>query len=557
MPSQKVMLTRNAILVASVLLGYAMGFYPTSTLSQSTAFAYQGRLQAGTNVANGSHDFVFAIWSAPEGPSQIGGSVTNLAVPVNQGLFTTTMDFGDAFDGNNRWLEIAVRTNGNGSFATLAPRQVLSPVPYAIFAGGVNASGITGLIPPSNIATGSVTAEMLAAGAVAASLSNSGSAAVPREGLILSSSANATNLLSNGYSRFGGPLDLSWQKITAAGAPAPRGGHTAVWTGSKMIIWGGVDTSGSNPKNTGAMYDPAENTWKSITTSNAPSARSGHTAIWTGKEMIIWGGVNGGPSNDGARYDPLNDTWSILNTTNAPKRRSGHSAVWSGTEMIIWGGAGENGLLNDGARYEAATDSWRPINTNNAPSARMLHTAIWTGTEFLVWGGLLDPTHFFGDGGRYSPGNDTWIPMSTNGAPRPRAYHSAIWTGNEMIIWGGNGASFYADAARYLPSTDSWSLLQTNSGPSARYSASTIWTGEELFVWGGTTSVFLSDGGRYNAVSDSWGPLATDGAPSPRSGCTALWTGTEMLIFGGYDNATTYGDCYSYAPGRVLYLYRQ
>jgi N-acetylneuraminic acid mutarotase len=58
-----------------------------------------------------------------------------------------------------------------------------------------------------------------------------------------------------------------------------------------------------------------------------------------------------------------------------------HTAVWTGTEMIVWGGYNGSSWLNDGWRYDPATDQWTSMSSSNAPSARENHTAIWTGTE--------------------------------------------------------------------------------------------------------------------------------------------------------------------------------
>ena len=74
---------------------------------------------------------------------------------------------------------------------------------------------------------------------------------------------------------------------------------------------------------------------------NAPSARVAHTAVWTdsGSEMIVWGGANSGSYlNTGGRYNPVTDTWTATGTTNAPSARFNHTAVWTGSEMIVWGG---------------------------------------------------------------------------------------------------------------------------------------------------------------------------------------------------------------------------
>src|ERR1043166_3697107 len=100
------------------------------------------------------------------------------------------------------------------------------------------------------------------------------------------------------------------------------------------------------------------------------------------------------------------DSWTATSTTNAPTGRHLHTALWTGSEMIVWGGLDENGVpLNTGGRYNPSTDSWTDTSTTNAPSARESHTAVWTGTEMIVWGGCCTTLN---TGGRYNPGADSW-----------------------------------------------------------------------------------------------------------------------------------------------------
>ncbi|HLP76658.1 MAG TPA: hypothetical protein VK327_07015, partial [Candidatus Paceibacterota bacterium] len=101
---------------------------------QNAAFTYQGRLNDGANPANGIYDLRFAIYDAASAGAQHGVLLTNSATAISNGLFTVTLDFGNQFPGADRWLEIAVRTNGGGAFTTLAPRQALTPTPYAVHA---------------------------------------------------------------------------------------------------------------------------------------------------------------------------------------------------------------------------------------------------------------------------------------------------------------------------------------------------------------------------------------------------------------------------------------
>jgi hypothetical protein len=137
------------------------------------------------------------------------------------------------------------------------------------------------------------------------------------------------------------------------------------------------------------------------------------------------------------------DTWTVISTINAPAARAGHTAVWTGTEMIILGGGNGVNELNTGGRYNASTDSWAATNLTNAPTARGLHTAVWTGSEMIVWGGIDDSFNALNTGGRYNPMADGWTATSTTNAPAARYLHTAVWTGSEMIVWGGTGANYF------------------------------------------------------------------------------------------------------------------
>jgi len=125
------------LFVAAIL--FAFGW---SAIAQGTAFTYQGRLNDGVNPANGSYDLSFAVYDSLTNGTQQGNPVTNSATAVSNGLFTVVLDFGNQYPGANRWLEIAVRTNGSTGFFVLNPRQALTPAPYAITAGSVVSDGL-------------------------------------------------------------------------------------------------------------------------------------------------------------------------------------------------------------------------------------------------------------------------------------------------------------------------------------------------------------------------------------------------------------------------------
>jgi hypothetical protein len=143
------------------------------------------------------------------------------------------------------------------------------------------------------------------------------------------------------------------------------------------------------------------------------------------------------------------DTWSPTSVTNAPDVRNNHTAVWTGSEMIIWGGGDGSSSFGTGGRYNPSTDSWTPTSSVNAPDGRIGHTAIWTGSEMIVWGGLTEccPIVYLNTGGRYNPSADSWVATTITGTPDGRSSHTAVWTGTEMIVWGDEVPVFIAPAA--------------------------------------------------------------------------------------------------------------
>jgi N-acetylneuraminic acid mutarotase len=351
----------------------------------------------------------------------------------------------------------------------------------------------------------------------------------------------------------GGCTDDTWTATSTINAPETRYGHKAVWTGSEMIVWGGVGTSAF--LNTGGRYNPSTDSWAATTTTNAPEGREFHTAVWTGTEMIVWGGDVTGPIflNTGGRYNPSSDSWTATSTTNAPEGRAGHTAVWTGSEMIVWGG--DNGdlppALNTGGRYNPISDNWVPTSTTNAADPRSSHTAVWTGSEMIVWGGLGSLFNL-NSGGRYNPSTDSWTATSLTNAPSGRFFATAVWTDSEMIVWGGADPNYLNTGGRYTPGTDSWLTTSTTNAPAARDNHTAVWTGSEMIVWGGLgTPTYFNTGGRYNPGTNGWTATNTSNAPSARSAHTAVWTDSEMIVWGGTDDTTSFntGGRYCAQPG--------
>ena len=395
------------------------------------------------------------------------------------------------------------------------------------------------------------------------------------------------------------PIADRW--TTIALAPSARAAHTAVWDGRRMIVWGGYDLPGSTQVrylNTGEIYDPSTNSWTPMSTTGAPNGRRGHSAVWTGREMIVWGGVGNSiaPDVSGGRYNPITDSWSPMAQTTG---RTDHATVWTGSSMIVWGGQQLNNcsycgpdnyyyvpsqtgdrydpvhdrwiptslvgapfynaspvavwtghdmivLRNDasaipGGRYDPSTDHWTPVAPDDESAVRQQATVVWTGRLAIIWGGFARyASHFYylNTGRRYDPWNDAWTPTSTSSPASQRTAFTTVWTGSQMIVWGGTAAIPQANAlgtgGAYDPTTDNWMALSTDSAPEPRTSHSAVWAGNEMLVWGGSgLSGLLGSGSRYDPNTDIWRPISDENAPSPRYDHAAGWTGTRMVVWGG------------------------
>jgi hypothetical protein len=142
----------NIIVVLALLAGISQAWAQSPL---GTTFTYQGRLETNGVPANGFYDFEFALYTNAAGTgTQVGSTITQTGLGVTNGLFTTSLNFGDVFTGYATWLSISARSNLTGSYTALTPLQELTPAPYAIFAdtssnlsGTLDADRLTGTLP--------------------------------------------------------------------------------------------------------------------------------------------------------------------------------------------------------------------------------------------------------------------------------------------------------------------------------------------------------------------------------------------------------------------------
>ncbi len=347
--------------------------------------------------------------------------------------------------------------------------------------------------------------------------------------------------------------DEKWSTISNINAPSKRNFHSAVWTGKEMIVWGGSELlpdGNVGLTNTGSRYNPVTNTWNTISTVGAPKPRHYDTiAVWTGKEMIIWGGTAKGDFlTDGARYNPVTDLWTPLSLVNAPTFTNHVKGEWNGDSLILWGQSDYDGGLtcnNIGVQYDPSIDKWSslPISPLLNPTGKKCYElAGVTDTKMILWGGIDYSINSYTSGiWSYDFQFGTWKELTQLNSPEPSYEYKSFVVNNSIVIYGGLkdvgsscGNPGYANAGQiYDIKNNSWTTFKFGSQKTICDTdvKSMHWSGSEVILF---RSNSLVEGFKYNPETNTHVSIDTSKSSLiGLKGSTSVWTGKEVLIWGG------------------------
>lgn len=246
------------------------------------------------------------------------------------------------------------------------------------------------------------------------------------------------------------PRRAAWMSM---GEPrAPRTAASMLWTGTELLVFGGFTNVASGEATDELMaFEPTARAWTTLVAPGAPSPRAEHVALWTGRRLVIWGGRQHTTLlGDGAIYDPATGAWESMTAEGAPSPRAGACAGWTGEEVIVWGGGSTGGNPATGAAYNIATRRWRALSTDNAPPGRQDAGCAWTGRDLVIWGGQRGGVAR-DDGGAYDPLRDEWRATTLEGAPSARfGTCAARFGGGALFFGGGTAVSSFGDGAVWM-----------------------------------------------------------------------------------------------------------
>jgi hypothetical protein len=336
-----------------------------------------------------------------------------------------------------------------------------------------------------------------------------------------------------------------------------------VWTGTTLLIWGGASTATNKLLGDGAAYNPSTRTWTKLPRGPL-SARADASATWDGTAMLVWGGTThfGRSSNpdrltsSGAAYNPTTRRWTVLPKGPLPPRDSA-TMLWTGKAVVIFGGVTTEGKgSTQGATYQPATGQWTRLPSFPKPArGKPIGTAAaWTGHDLVIVETYETIRTFHGGGGSvkgssraaaWQEGSSTWEQLPAL-PPKYALFYQAtgVWTGRQVILVGGTYClpdlpcplqeSSEMDA--YDPTTRRWSTLPdsplVDGDP-------IVWTGRAVALFAGFTPATAQV---YDPRRGAWYKLPHNRKAALSADAElAIWTGKQLLVW-----ATT--DLVSYKP---------
>jgi len=266
-----------------------------------------------------------------------------------------------------------------------------------------------------------------------------------------------------------------------SGPLSPRGDAAVVWTGREVVVWGG-DLEASNmgvpgPDQAfadGAAYDPATRRWRTIAPSLLPATSDPPAGVWADGEVVFFRG------REAAAWDPERDQWRSLPAPERPVT----GAVWTGRELIT---------LPDFAALDPSTREWRSLPV--PPVQLSSEVARWAGQELLVVGQSEPAAVPAGDarGMSYDPAADRWRELPPSGVDAQAI--DADWNGRELVV-----VNYDMTAAAYDPAANRWRSLPAVPARFYEWYPRVVSAGAQTAVLMAQSLVVLDD-------NDHWTPL--------------------------------------------------
>ncbi|MCP4246696.1 MAG: hypothetical protein GY778_06575 [bacterium] len=535
----------SALLIAPVLLAVTASPDVDGRALVGTGFTFQGKLEKSGLLVNGLTDFEFTLWDTGTGGNQVGPTLTfdgqgGNPSPVNvvNGMFTVVLDFGDVFDGQARWLDVAARfpSGSAGAYGTLSPRQELTPTPHALHAvtaetalGGLQGSGTTGHVAkftgPDAIGdsviyesdgkigigtTSPATPLQVAGGALFDGLRSSASGTFPigviGEGLGANAIGGWFEGGDGGIGVYGeasgtdGKAGYFEGDVTANGVVESASGGFKFPDGSTQTtaFFGSGVPSGYYILGDGYLPPPGYtyveplfpgNTWE--TRLPMPGPRRAAAAAEVNGSIHVLGGDLARTTHN--TYDPRTNVWH--NAPDMPTGRIGLAAAAVNGKIYAIGGW-DGSYLPTVEEYDPGTGTWMTRASMQVHRSGLAAVAV-DGKIYAI-GGDHGPYLYYVE--EYDPVSDTWTLKAY--MPTARTRLAAVAVNGKIYAIGGYDGSDLATVEEYDPVTDRWASKADM--PTGRRDVAAVAVNGKIFAIGGYDSGFVAAVEEYDPAADMW-----------------------------------------------------
>ncbi|HEU5003077.1 MAG TPA: hypothetical protein VFW71_09905 [Actinomycetota bacterium] len=305
------------------------------------------------------------------------------------------------------------------------------------------------------------------------------------------------------------PAAGTWDTIPAGPLPATAG-PVGAWDGSELLVFAGNPTPATSP---GAAYNPATGRWRSLKPFPLGAVGdAGSYAVWTGSRLLVWGFFGNDARNSergttdtrAAEFDPSTNTWTETSAAPVAAPIFG-DGFWTGAQLLVYGQVGTSGSSAGQPQlvsYTPATDAWQVLPAPPSPVTGG-GAAAWTGTELVVGGGSEGGPGLLPNAAAFNPATGTWrtLPDAPEGFTGNWRYRD-LWTGTDVLILDDGDAQ--GRPLLFNPATDTWRFGAASPVP-GRTDGPAVWDGTAALVWGG---------GRSQAEGSTT-PATVDVAPTP------------------------------------------
>jgi len=304
---------------------------------------------------------------------------------------------------------------------------------------------------------------------------------------------------------------------------AARRGQSAVWTGTELVIWGGTMTDPI-----GIAWTPPD-AYRALPAEGAPVPDGIHVLLAERNGVVV------AESSLGS-YDPGTDTWSSLPPIPGPGEFASAAATAGDVLLVQWAAPQAEGVVTE---YWAYDGSWREVPTS------WLQDGSWPmislGDSVLAWG-VMYPNYpnKAALGARYIHASNTWMELNTVNQPTPRYDAAFVSTGREAIIWGGGyydeargQSERFRDGARYDPEADAWTPMNSEGAPDLGGNIQAYVAADDRMIVYGRDPDLETVGAVYDIPTDSWSNLTSLCGPPAFDLPSLTWVDSGLILWAG------------------------